>query len=283
MDIQKKVALLQRLLEQSNEIHIHSSDDPTFKTWKNTVERTLIRIFGDNSPELKEFKALNFFYSASIMSLNRDYSNEHQQSFQDHFQITISSIKNYIEELEHFPDDDSVPLLSAKNIEIKKVFISHSSKDIQYVEELIECLETIGLSSRNIFCTSFEGYGIDLGDNFLETIKEKLSDDTLVLFVLTKNFYASPICLCEMGAAWVQSKEHIPILVPPFDFKNIQGVIPLTQGFKINEPLKLNLFKEKVEKLFELSPKSSVSTWERKRDQIITRLNKKIAEVINLS
>lgn len=74
-----------------------------------------------------------------------------------------------------------------------------------------------------------------------------------------------------MGATWIKTNEHIPILVPPFDYKDIKGVIPLTQGFKITEPLKLNLFKEKIEKTFKLKP-IDFSSWERKRDRILKRL-----------
>jgi len=57
------------------------------------------------------------------------------------------------------------------------------------------------------------------------------------------------------------------------DYKDIKGVIPLTQGFKINEPLKLNLFKHKIEELFGLEP-IDFSTWERKRDRILGRIEK---------
>ena len=43
------------------------------------------------------------------------------------------------------------------------------------------------------------------------------------------------------------------MLVPPFEFSDVKGVIPLTQGFKLNEPLKLNLFREKIQAVFELA------------------------------
>ena len=135
---------------------------------------------------------------------------------------------------------------------------------------MIEILESIGLDSNQIFCTSFEGYGIELGENFLDSIKNELSSDSLVIFILSKNFYESAICLCEMGAAWVLVKEHIPVLIPPLDFSDVKGVIPLSQGFKINEPLKLNLFKEKIEKIFSLENTVGMSTWERKRDRILS-------------
>ena len=127
------------------------------------------------------------------------------------------------------------------------------------------------LFRSQIFCSSFEGYGVDLGENFLERLKKELDSSVLVIFILSENFYSSPVSLCEMGATWIKTNQHIPILIPPFDFKNIQGVIPLTQGFNINETIKFNLFKESIERYFKLRP-IDFSVWERKRDKIINRI-----------
>ncbi len=153
-----------------------------------------------------------------------------------------------------------------------------ADEDAAIVEELIELLEIIGLTHEQVFCTSFAGYGIDLGTNFLEAIKaELLNADALVLFVLTQRFYTSPVCLCEMGATWVLAKRHIPVLIPPFDFSDVKGVIPLTEGFKINDALRLNLFKEKIEDAFGLTSRIAQAAWERKRDRVLDRINAKIA------
>ncbi len=153
----------------------------------------------------------------------------------------------------------------------KKIFISHSSKDIDIVEKLIDILEAIGVPSENIFCSSFEGYGVQLGLDFLETIKTELNSNVLVLFVLSKNFYSSVVSLCEMGATWVKTNEHIPILIPPFEYSEIKGVIPTTHGMKVNEKAKFNLLKEKVE-IFMNLPQSNFSAWERKRDKILKEI-----------
>lgn len=279
METAKKLELLQRLIDRSSDVTVRDSSDPKFKTWKNTVERTLIRVFGPDSPELKQFHNLRFFYRAVIMSLGADYSREHRECFDRDFDVLIASLKNYIEELQH---DDHGQNGAAEDDEstsapMQKIFISHASKDSDFVEELVDLLEVLGLPDSSIFCTSFAGYGIDLGENWLDSIKDELTKETLVLFVLSRNFYDSPVCLCEMGATWVQTKEHIPILIPPFDFADIEGVIPLTQGFKINDALKLNLFKDKIEAIFGLESSHSTSAWERKRDRMISRLNAKIA------
>jgi hypothetical protein len=159
---------------------------------------------------------------------------------------------------------------------IEKIFISHSSKDATVVEEIVDLLEIIGVTHEQIFCSSLEGYSIGLGQDFLQRIKDELNGNVLVLFVITPNFYSSPVSLCEMGAAWVKTTKHIPIVVPPLSYEDVKGVIPLTQGFKINEPLKWNTLKEQLEEWFGIKHSTSSSVWERKRDKAIQAIGNKI-------
>lgn len=171
---------------------------------------------------------------------------------------------------------NQVPALPAPSTEIEKVFISHSSKDAGIVEEVIDLLEIIGVRHEQIFCSSFEGYSIGLGQDFLQRIKDELNGNVLVLFIITSNFYNSHVSLCEMGAAWVKTSKHIPIVVPPLSYEDVKGVIPLTQGFKINEPLKWNTLKQQLEEWFNIEHNTSLSVWERKRDKAIQSISDKI-------
>jgi len=159
MDTKRKIELLEKLIQKSKEIQTESESNPTFKSWKNLVERTFVKIFGEN---------------------------------------------------------------------------------------------------------------------FLERIKEELNNNILVIFLLSNNFYESPICLCEMGATWVKTNLHIPIIIPPFGFGDIKGVIPLTHGLKITDGAALNQIKTQIEKIFKINNKLDFSTWERKRDRIINRIEKTI-------
>jgi TIR domain len=276
MTIEYKIKQLEKLLEKSSEIKREDSDDPDFKIWRDLVLRTLMKIYGDNSHQVKQFRGLKFFYTPMMSYLGADHTAEHLRCFRADFatakKYTTSLIEEFQDEAKDITDL-AVPNDSANSI--TKVFISHSSTDKDFVEELIDLLETIGLESTQIFCSSFAGYGIDLGQDFLARLREELDDRILVLFVLSKNFYASPISLCEMGATWVKTNEHIPILIPPFSFKDILGVIPLTQGFMIDDSLKLNLFKSKIEEIFSLTP-IDYSTWERKRDRALARIKNMI-------
>lgn len=274
MNNQDKIKQLKKLLEKAQMIKVESSSDPDFKQWKNLVERTFIKVFGKESTEFEHFNKLRFHFRVFIITESSDYSTDHLKCFRRDLQMLIGSIKEYIQELEEELPQEFSENIVEQEISINKVFISHASKDAEVVEEIIELLEAIGVESNQIFCTSFEGYGIELGENFLDAIKNELSSESMVLFVLSRNFYESPVCMCEMGAAWVLSKEHIPLVVPPFTYSDIKGVLPLTQGMVLTDAMKLNSFKEKIEKTFNITNKLSFSTWERKRDRVCNRLGK---------
>ena len=40
--------------------------------------------------------------------------------------------------------------------------------------------------------------------------RDEINEDVLMVFVLSNNYYSSTISICEMGAAWVKTKHHIP-------------------------------------------------------------------------
>jgi len=274
MNTSQKIQALNRLLEKSKDVKVEDSSDPEFQSWKNFCERTFIKIFGEKSKEVEQISSLIFFYNPSIGFLGADYSAEHLRRFREDFAILIKTINLLIEEFKEMSDEsENKPESLPKTIE--KIFISHSSQDKLIVEELIDLLESMDIKPSQIFCSSFDGYGIPLGANFLEAIKEEIGKSVLVLFVLSENFYNSPVCLCEMGATWVLSRENIPIIVPPFTFEKIKGVIPLTQGLAINDKLKLNLLRDKISEMFGIAPQP-MSSWERKRDRAMVRLNQKI-------
>ncbi|MBA2868867.1 ATP-binding protein [Methanococcus maripaludis] len=155
----------------------------------------------------------------------------------------------------------------------EKIFISHAYADKKYLKRFIELLEGIGMDSNNIICSSIPGYDFEPGDDILDCIKSSISDNTLVLYVLSKNFKNSGYCLGEMGAAWVLSKETIPVIIPPFKSDEIKGFIPSSQKWmKINNREDLNSFKEKLENYFQMSP-TKYNLWESKRDTFIQNMD----------
>ncbi len=192
-------------------------------------------------------------------------------------------------EIPAIPEVQPFPESSPETVEaMDKIFISHSSKDVAFVEELIEIIKLMGLPKKFIFCTSLPNNNIKHGENFLNRIKKELKGNALVIFILTDNFYASKMCMCEMGATWALTKVYIPILIPPFDFHDITHPISLAQGFKINDKLELNRFKKNIQKYFRSYLTKHLSDqvredldlhWEKDRNPIIDRINLQIKRV----
>lgn len=159
-----------------------------------------------------------------------------------------------------------------KTQNMSKLFISHSSQDDKKIKPFIDLIESIGVPHTQIFYSSHPAYGVGLGENIFTRLKAELEDNVFALFMLSDNFYKSPVCLCEMGAVWIKSNKQIPILIPPFGFNAIQGVFPGSLGFTMNDKSQLNNFKDELESYFKLTP-IHFSRWEEKRDEYILKIN----------
>lgn len=232
-------------------------------------------------------KQLFQIYSGAAVYL-RDV-NIDQNSFQDkrgrilyclpkqlnHVKAAIAQTQ-ILRNIDLLPIDDkpTITILQHKNKtqKMSKLFISHSSKDDKKIKPLIDLIENIGVHHNQIFYSSNPVYGVGLGENIFTRLKTELEDNVFALFMLSDNFYESPVCLCEMGAVWIKSNKQIPILIPPFGFNGIQGVFPGSLGFLMNDKSQLNNFKGELESHFKLTP-IHISRWEEKRDEYILKIN----------
>lgn len=176
-------------------------------------------------------------------------------------------------------NEENEKFMTKENTE-RRLFISHSSLDKEYVEALVDFLQKIGMSNKNMFCSSVEGYKIPWGNDIYDYLASEFNNknDLLVLFVLSDNYYKSPACLNEMGAAWVLKKEYRSILLPGFDYKEIEGAInPRKIGIKLDDDdlmIQLNDIKDQFEKLFEIKVPNG-SMW----DNIRRNFQKKLKDL----
>lgn len=158
------------------------------------------------------------------------------------------------------------------------VFISHSSQDIEYIREIVSLLEYIGLREDDMVCSSVPDYGIPLGEDIYDWLREKFkTNDLHVLFVLSHNFYNSAACLNEMGAAWVLKQKYDIILLPGFGFEDLKGAVNKNQiGIRIDgDPDEirhmLGQLKDRFIKEFRLREIPQLR-WEKKRDDFIEKM-----------
>jgi len=246
---------------------IYKSANDDFEIWDDFNSTLIIENF-PNTTYAKEYKDAIYF-DANLKTINQiNHKIERLKNTLNEKIKFLIKLKNRIDIINY----------DAKSIEndsnnIRRIFISHSSEDKKIVEKFIQILELFGLSDKEIFCTSVEGYGVPLGKDFIERIREELNSNSIVISILTNNYYNSAISLCEMGAAWIKTKEFIPIIVPPLKFKEIDGIFPTSIiGMEINNKFKLNELKEKFENEYNLS-KIKNSRWESKRDTIIKEMD----------
>lgn len=162
----------------------------------------------------------------------------------------------------------------------RMVLISHASKDAEYIKQLVELFEYIGLRDEELVCSSVPDYSIPYGENIYDWLRVKFQTcDLHVIFVLSENYYRSPACLNEMGAAWVLKSKYDFLLLPGFNYGDIEGAIdPRRIGFKLDDAdaemvkHRLGELKNKLVKEFELRAPGDTG-WENKRDRFLIKVD----------
>lgn len=153
-----------------------------------------------------------------------------------------------------------------------KIFISHASADKELADEVVDFL-ALGLSIKatDFFCTSLEGLGIPSGDNFIEFIQEKLHESIVMISLLSPNYYQSIFCVCELGASWILSKAHIPIVVPPLKYKDIKDILSADQLRLIDKDSDWEEIRDELTKWLKLDNVKS-ARWAIKKDVFLKKL-----------
>lgn len=160
-----------------------------------------------------------------------------------------------------------------------KLFISHAQADSIIVKKFVSLLERIGIKSEHLFCSSIDGYDVPQGaGDIYDYLRNEMTNDGLfVIMMLSKNYYASKVCLNEMGASWVKQAAYQVILLPGFDYSKIKGVIrPTEMCFRLDDSVHrvydMNELKERILKHLGL-PTIDSTQWERKRDEFFSEID----------
>ncbi len=231
--------------------------------WQFVTKELLINQFGENHRFVKCF-------DDSIAS--------HRLGFDSRKELTLE-IENGINALNSIIEIIPISEGESKDDTPKApiVFISHSSKDLAFVEALVELLEGIGLDEKTLFCSSVPGYWINLGKDIYEVLLSMFTNRSLfVIFVQSHNFYNSPVSLNEMGAAWALKAEYCSILTPEMEYKEMTAVVDSRDvAIKVNEkeaPARLTEMKDAILHFLGKADISEV-IWERKRNKFLKTVN----------
>lgn len=240
-------------------------DNPDFIEWKEAIKFELQEIY-DRTHDTYVWNIINV--NGVIHKFDGKNYNERDSfnKLKGSLLVIRKNLKKYYpNELEESEDCKMIT---------PKIFISHSSADLEYVQPFVELLADIGLTNDNLFCSSAPDYAIPLNQDIYDYLASLFHNHKLyVIFMLSDNYYKSPVCLNEMGAAWVLKSEYTSILLPQFEYKDIKGAVnPNKIGMKLDD--KEDLLKNRLGELKSLISKEfhiSVpdGRWEKKRNAFI--------------
>ena len=96
----------------------------------------------------------------------------------------------------------------------KKVFISHKACHKLYGQFIVDVLEKYGIDVvSDVIFTSDRRLGVPQGQDIYNYLKDCFRDDLMVVFLFSKAFYDSNICISEAGAAWATNQYCLNVII----------------------------------------------------------------------
>lgn len=188
---------------------------------------------------------------------------KHIDRYDDDKIIHLSAIESIV---------DCVVSLERKNVNSKRIFISHSSKDKEIIEKFVDHILQlgIGIKAEDIFCTSIEEMGVRNGNDIRRHIQTNIRNADYVFLLISPNYKASEICINEMGAAWAYDSNVRLYMLPGADFKEIGCLYNTKEAEIINSSIALDALHKEMLDYFKLPDNV---TWSRQREVFIKYVN----------
>ncbi len=269
MDLLKEISLelnnYQKLiLEYSGE----SSATQYLKNLRNGIEERDIEIIAHSLKGVDSWYSGNMPYIQSNSLVSKGHKMEH-----DRLQMQLKEYLNRLEsyEITEIKEGNQVPT-NEKTDTGYKIFISHSSKDFDICTPFVELLEDLGIPEESILYTSLPRFGIPGDVDIYEYLRSKINDNFYMFYMLSDNYYQSPVCLNEMGAAWVAQNDYSTFILPNLSV-GIKGVVDSKRkAWDITKAVELNNLKEKLVNDFNLT--ISLNKWEDKKNNFLDKVIK---------
>lgn len=142
----------------------------------------------------------------SIKSRFASQSPKTQQAIKEKF--SPAEQKNFQDELFQF--GRAINLTN----ETKRIFISHKTECAVFGKFLVRCFELIGMNvQESIIFTSMSELGVPYDQDIYDYLKDCFRDDLYVIFLFSRSFYNSNVCIAETGAAWATNKKYSNVVI----------------------------------------------------------------------
>lgn len=96
----------------------------------------------------------------------------------------------------------------------KRIFISHKTECMEFGKFLIRCLELTGLDVKStVIFSSANEFGVPHDQDIYDYLRGCFRDDLYVIFLFSRAFYNSNMCVAETGAAWATNKKYSNVVI----------------------------------------------------------------------
>lgn len=120
--------------------------------------------------------------------------------------------------------DDEKQMVQSENLQFaravsggrktKKVFISHKESHKLYGDFIVSVLEKYGVDVKStVIFTADRRLGVPQGQDIYDYLKDCFREDLMVIFLFSKAFYDSNICISEAGAAWATNQNCLNVII----------------------------------------------------------------------
>lgn len=152
-------------------------------------------------------------------------------------------------------------------------FISHSSIDKNIVNDFIDYIFYQGLSidKSMIVNTSDMKTGVPLGESVFPTLKERLYKSKFFLPFFSFDYFESEYCLYELGGAWIQGVRIIPVIIPPFTYKNLieKSIFSDISSMLINDAIALDELRDQIISVYSKGVDRNTVEWSYAKDKFL--------------
>ena len=162
---------------------------------------------------------------------------------------------------------------SSVKVSGKRIFISHSSKDMKYVSMFANQILSlgIGISLDDIFCTSIEDLGIKNGEDIRKHIQENIRGAEYTFLMISDNYKASEICINEMGAVWAYDAKVRLYMLPGASPDKIGWLCDTRQAQNLSSAVALDQLYKEMRTHFGITT-DNFEHWSRIREEFVRSL-----------
>jgi len=130
----------------------------------------------------------------------------------------------------------SINAIEGRDPKLLKIFISHSELDVDIAEKMVEYLiSALEVQDHEIRCSSVPGHKLQFG-KISEIIKKDISNNPVIIVIITPKSLKSKWVMFELGASWVKDLTIIPIVSPNLTYKAIPDPLSEHATIELSNP-----------------------------------------------